>query len=283
MSTTALRFQLPGHLATGRAVRVLLIGLGGTGSEMLDALMRLHYVLIELGRPNGLELFVQDGDEVARSNVGRQRFLPSDCGLPKAQVLAERYGFLYGVKISYLTVFAKARHIHQMDEFDLVITAVDKARFRTQVARYWRQRACETLWLDCGNGAQTGQVVLGHLSGLPRTGLRLPNVFDLYPALATVNDDDEPSCSLVQSLRAQRLGINRFMADAAVFSVLTPLLTEGSTITQGAYVDCARPSVQPMRIDPAVWRFHGYEPHAVAEPLAKPARRSRRPRSAMAA
>lgn len=267
-------FNLPADWADGRELKVLLIGLGGTGSEMLDALLRLDYVLREIGRPAGLSLHLQDGDKVSPSNVGRQRFLHADVGRNKAQVLAERYGMLHNLTIRYSASFAQMRHLNEFSDFHLIITAVDRAAFRVKIGEKWRGKSCSTLWLDCGNGAKTGQVVLGHL-GVPKQGLRLPNVYDLFPDLKTTRDDDAPSCSLVQSLAQQRLGINRFMADAAVFTLLTPLLTEGRLKVHGAYVDAMRPSVTPLDISPLAWKFHGFDPDAPLVPTARQARRVR--------
>lgn len=50
--------------AMTRAIRVLVIGCGGTGSEMVDALCRLHFAMRHLGHPAGLNLTIQDHDHV---------------------------------------------------------------------------------------------------------------------------------------------------------------------------------------------------------------------------
>lgn len=48
---------LDGKLMT-RAVKVLLVGAGGTGSRMLEKLVALHRALKAKGHPNGLDVVV---------------------------------------------------------------------------------------------------------------------------------------------------------------------------------------------------------------------------------
>lgn len=238
--------------AMTHAIRVLVIGCGGTGSEMVDALCRLHFALRHLGHPAGLKLTIQDHDTVSPFNVGRQRFAPSDIGLNKAEVLANRYGLLFGIPIQFSSRKAGASHIGEFGDFDLVLTCVDTASFRTRMAEHWRGKKTETLWLDCGNGRFDGQVTLGHL-GKP-AGDRLPNALDLFPGIATTSDDNEPSCSMEQALSSQMLFVNRWMADIAA-TLLVRLFTQGSAAEHGAFVNMARLSVSPIRIDPKGWAF----------------------------
>lgn len=233
-------------------VKVLLIGCGGTGSELVDALCRLHYALLHLGHPSGLSMLIQDSDSVSPFNVGRQRFVPSDVGRNKAEVLAQRYGLMFGIPIRYSTRKAGVSHITEFGDFDLVITAVDKASFRTRMAAHWRTRKTNTIWLDCGNGKADGQVCMGHL-GVPQ-GDRLPNALDLFPSIATTPDDDQPSCSMEQALSSQSLFVNRWMADIAA-TLLVRLFTNGAVTEHGAFINMSRLTVNPIRIDPVGWDF----------------------------
>src|SRR5512143_622428 len=145
------KFVLPERWLNG-AVKVLIVGAGGTGSECLDALVRLHYALTHIGHPDGLSITLQDGDTVSSANVARQRFVPSDVGHNKAELLARRYGLMFGLSIRALPTYALKRHVAEFAQFDLVITCVDRARFRVAMGKHWATRKCETLWLDHGNG-----------------------------------------------------------------------------------------------------------------------------------
>lgn len=248
------RFLVPANFAD--KIRVLVIGCGGSGSEMIDALVRFHHSARGIGHA-GLELTVQDGDSVSATNVGRARFLPSDVGLNKAELLARRYGQLFGMPIRAISHACTKRGIRQLSEFfDLAITCVDKASFRVQVADYWCNRPTQTTWLDLGNGSYTGQVVLGSL-GLSSTP-RLPNSVQLFPSVRTASDDDAPSCSMEEALKSQSLFVNRFAVDVAV-SMLWRLLAEGYIENHGALFDMRGITVKPIPVNHATWQFFGFQ------------------------
>jgi PRTRC genetic system ThiF family protein len=247
-----------------RTIRVLVVGAGGTGSEMIDALSRLHYTLRRLGHPHGLAITVQDGDTVSYANCARQRFIPADVGQNKATLLARRYGLAFGMTIRALPTMAGQRHVMQFNKFDLLITCVDRASLRVSIGKHWSRRKSDTLWLDTGNGRSTGQCVLGHL-GIPEGHERLPNVYDLFASLATTDDDAEPSCSLEAALRQQQLFVNRWMADAAA-ALLARLLTEGVLKVHGAFFDMRALRLSPLAISPTEWQALGYAPCPTQHP-----------------
>ncbi len=87
-------FYTPDHWL-GREISVVLIGCGGTGSEMLDCLARLDWVIRALGHP-GLRVKVYDGDTVEAPNVGRSQFYPADVGFNKAIVSVQRANLRWG-------------------------------------------------------------------------------------------------------------------------------------------------------------------------------------------
>lgn len=263
MPTTPSRSLLMPYEWASRAVTVLVIGAGGSGGETLDALVRLDHCSRVRGG-HGLEVAIVDPDTVSPSNVIRQRFVSSDVGMGKVDALVRRYGSFTGLKLrGYRDRIGSRDTLRQLRQFDVVISCVDSAATRVKICDYYGTRLAKTLFLDMGNGASSGQVVLGHLGRVRKDGLapgqiRLPNVLDLFPELRTVNDNTEPSCSLEAALLAQNLGVNRFMADIAVFTLLAPLMFDGQIATHGAYIDMVRPSMSGMRIDPAAWARKGY-------------------------
>lgn len=56
------------------------------------------------------------------------------------------------------------------------------------------------LWIDAGNGEHSGQVILGKLGRWRDSGVPLPTVFDFYPELDGMADDDAPSCGMEEAL-----------------------------------------------------------------------------------
>lgn len=244
-------------------VRVLLVGLGGTGSEVLSGLARLHHVMVATGHPEGLHVTAIDGDDVSPSNIGRQPFSHADIGQNKAITLITRYNLHYGLRWDVIPGFFGygGRFIDR--PFDLLITCVDKASVRVQIAKYYldKSNSRDTLWLDTGNGKDKSQVILGHLTRhLPRHGdLRLPNVCNLFRELESVDDDAEPSCSVADALRHQDLMINRLTADIAV-ELLNKLLRHGRISHHGGFVDLEKMTVRPLPIDQVAWKCLGYSP-----------------------
>jgi len=262
MKTTALKYFTPTNLIDER-ITVLLIGAGGTGSEMLDVLARLHHGLLGVGHPGGLHVTVMDGDEVsAEANVGRQRFSPQDNGINKSIILVHRYNLFYGLDWEAIPAYwAVDKPVPSNTVFDLLITCVDRASTRVDIAHHVDKGSFSDnpLWLDNGNGKDKAQIVLGHLlQKTPSSALRLPNVHDLFPELQSVNDNDAPSCSLAEALRSQDLMINRIVADCAG-AILWKLLREGGLEQHGAFIDLKTLTVNPLLINREVWQFLGYD------------------------
>jgi PRTRC genetic system ThiF family protein len=273
-------FCTPSHWFE-RGIRILLLGAGGTGGEVLYALARTHTMLRDLGHhPAGFLVTVMDGDCVSSANIGRQRFYRCDVAHNKAKVLVQRHNLAF-----MLNWRAIDRHWSRedgealSDQVDLLITCVDRASVRVAIARSAAASQPALLWMDCGNGQYNGQCVLGHLGRTHPNTLHLPNVFDLYPELAHLNDEATPSCSSEEAIQQQDLFVNPLVADAAV-SLIWKLLRTGRTDTHGALVDARGPCVTPLAIDPQAWQFYsGAGPVAHAGKMRlkglRPARRRR--------
>jgi len=250
---------------TNGPIRVLLIGCGGTGSEVIDGLARLHAGLLALGHAGGLDVTAVDGDTVSAANVGRQRFSPSDVGRNKAAVLIHRFNLFYGLTWRSVPVYFDAER-HSAKHFHILITCVDKASVRVRIAKNLSRRVDgDPLWLDYGNGENDAQVILGHLCHLKRKApfYHLPNVYDLFPELTEVNDHSAPSCSLAEALRTQDLFINRAIANAGL-AILWSLLKNGKISHHGVFLNVATAISRPLPIDETTWSFMGYEQRAKA-------------------
>ena len=254
-------FVLPNHWVAN-PIRVVLAGAGGSGSEVLDGLARIDRALRALDHP-GFQMSVFDPDRVSATNTVRQRFWPADVGQNKAELLMHRYATFGGLDGRG---YAEALTVATLDAIpgvDLVVTCVDKARIRHAIGTHdWLRdpyRWQDTLWLDLGNGARTGQVVLGHLGGWMADAARLPNVCDLFPELAEaarLDADDTPSCSAAEALAAQDLFINRWVAVAAC-DLLWQLVRHGTLGVHGFFVHPTGVRVSELAIDPRTWASFG--------------------------
>jgi PRTRC genetic system ThiF family protein len=260
-------FMLPQKWAV-RRVRVVLAGAGGSGSELLDGLVRIDRALRALDHP-GLSIQVFDPDTVSVPNTIRQRWWRADVGHNKAELLAHRYSLFGGCDIRGHAEALTAERLS--DEIissgvDLLVTCVDKAAVRGRIGGFFAdlplaEAPTKTFWLDLGNGASDGQVVLGHLSGWRGDAQRLPNVLDLYPELSTdaaaLDADDTPSCSAAEALAAQDLFIGRLLAGHAA-DLLWQFLRRGKITSQGCFVTPGQ--VLPLKIHPDTRASFGLMP-----------------------
>ncbi|AGG89049.1 PRTRC system ThiF family protein [Rhodanobacter denitrificans] len=251
---SAQRFPTPEAFLGDRPIRVLLAGAGGNGSMLADGLARLDCALRAQGHP-GMAVTVYDDALVREANIGRQRFTHVDVGHPKATLLVHRLNGFYGVSWE-----AEVQRLPESPpRADLVIGCVDLGWYRHALGKANAKRQTDALYLDLGNGASRGQVFLGHL-GQPQSGLRLPNIYDLYgDGLLTGDDGDLPSCSLAEALTRQRWSINPLVAQVAL-TMLDDLLHRGGLDVHGAYVRLDPLSVTSLPIDPEQWKLLGYQP-----------------------
>ena len=240
-----------------RAVKVVVVGAGGTGSALLPRLMQLHSAMLALGHPGGLDVTVYDSDTVSESNIGRQGFLPSDIGLNKATVLVNRLNMCWGTQWHAIPA-----RINKSDRLfpDIIIGCVDTRKARAAI------KGCvassRAYWLDCGNALDSGQVVLGELGSeaLMKKQERLPTVADLFPEMVDPSldaTDDAPSCSVADALRKQSLVINMAMATEA-FNLLWTLFRTGSVNYSGKFINLKSGTAAPIRMDTDVWARMGY-------------------------
>jgi len=250
-------FKAPAHWLDS-AIRIDVIGCGGTGSSMLDELFRMHSLLVRLEHP-GLIVTAWDGDTVSEANVGRQRFWPCDIGWNKAELLIKRYNSFGDTEWHWQNTMLDERATNNL-RADVLITCVDSAAVRVMVGEVGRKRrrgVDSPLWLDAGNDANSGQVILGHWDAPPAVpdaiGLRLPNVLDLYPGLKTQKDAAEPSCSVAEAITRQDFGINQRVA-AEASGLLWRLVRYGQLDRHGSFIYQESGEVLPLAIDEEQWR-----------------------------
>jgi PRTRC genetic system ThiF family protein len=234
---------------------IVLVGCGGTGGFLATAIARLLQ-----GRD--AELCLVDHDRVAPVNLGRQAFSHADLDRFKAEVLAERLARDLGMSVSY-SVLPYDVGLHR-DFFNararlaLVVGAVDNAAARREIARTLEYG--QVLWLDCGNGYNSGQVLLGNalsandLHGsfqletdtcfaLPAPSLQRPDLM-----VAPPQPREDPNCAVAVERAEQSATINQTMA--ALAAAYVERLLNGTCSWMATYLDMELGSVQTVSAEP---------------------------------
>lgn len=245
-------------------VTVNLIGVGGTGSQVLTCLARLDMTLCALGHP-GLFVTVYDPDTVTEANIGRQLFSLSDVGLNKAQCLVTRINNFFGndwkaVPDIYPAILKDARRDNLAN---ITITCTDNIRSRLDMWNILKAvpvseyRSYETplYWMDFGNTQNMGQAILGTVpkkikqpvSQLYETVSSL-RVITRFVKYARVKENDSgPSCSLAEALDKQDLFINSTLAQLGC-NILWKMFRHGMIEHHGLYLNLETMKVNPIPI-----------------------------------
>ncbi|WP_199438514.1 PRTRC system ThiF family protein [Vibrio owensii] len=233
---------------TDRSLSIALVGCGGTGSFLVDELIALDTALKALDPHNALTVTLYDPSTVTQANLVRQKFFPTQIGMNKAEALAWTANNLHGKSFSY-KADAFDPKIHRAH--NIIITALDKPSTRLNLYNELLNQT-HRFWLDCGNDDQSGNVVLGEL-GFKKEGVRLPTVCDFFD-YSTLSDADSEikSCSALESLTRQKLGVNATCARIAG-QVLFNLVINGSLKNNGAIFDIEDLSVSPLEIGGNEW------------------------------
>ncbi len=263
------------------APAIVVVGCGGTGGFVAESIARLLP-----GREATLCLV--DMDRVEHPNVARQAFGRQDVGRFKAQVLAERLAGRYGCEVRYSVLpYDAALHARVFEGargLKLVVGCVDNAYARRAISEtlgkgvptpYGYRQPGEVWWLDCGNGRNSGQVLLGsatspaELKGsfrdaegmctaLPAPSMQSPELLDAPSAPR----EPEPDCAERVERNEQGPTINQVMAALAASYV--EKLLNCSCSCMASYVDMDAGALTTVTADPkVVSRLSGLHPNTI--------------------
>jgi PRTRC genetic system ThiF family protein len=266
-----------------REATVVLVGCGGTGGFLAEAVCRLL-----LGRDG--QLCLVDPDRVEPHNVARQCFDQADIGRFKAEVLAERLSRRFGREVGY-SVLPFDRELHTQvfgdarSRLNLLVGCVDNSAARRAIAAaldgpgqaYGYPRVGRTWWLDTGNGPNSGQVLLGNATraevlhgsftpaagvcrALPAPSLQRPDLLDVPPAPRAQQD-----CAEAVAVGDQGPSINQVVAAIAASHV--EKLLAGRCTWMASYFDLDDGTLRCVPADPkTVAAIAGLHPNSVAPP-----------------
>lgn len=269
-----------------RAINVHVVGAGGNGAQFVNGLARMHMSLLALGHPHGFNVTLFDSDVVTEANIGRQLFSHGDVGQPKAHVIINRLNHFYALNwraVAHRWHTAPPDHNRDSERHHchFVVGCVDSAASRRQIESHAGQVGAD-YWLDMGNEAKTGQVILGEVLGAwtrkgrryweydedrdktKKRAPRLPTVMDLYKQLRNpkLKEDDTPSCSLAGALERQDLFINQTVATFAL-NLLWRFFRTGALDIHGYFINLESGVVNALAVDPVGWERFNYFAHTL--------------------
>jgi PRTRC genetic system ThiF family protein len=248
-------------------ITVDVVGCGGTGSNMLKALVRIHLALRGIGK-KGLHVTAWDYDIVSKTNPGRQMFYSSDIGLNKAFVLITRINRAYGTGWESMPISYTRKNTSHHNA-NIVISCVDKIKTRFDIGKvFWDAPFSQTpdtfhslYWMDIGNSLNSGQIILGSkIINQPPSekyqSVKKLRTFDEMFTLDEFPDDQDqgPSCSMREALDNQGLFINSLLSEFAG-DMLAKLLIDWIIDSQGLYYNGDLMLISKIKLDGKEKRF----------------------------
>lgn len=246
-------------------ITVKVIGCGGSGSQMLQALARINVSLIALGHP-GLLVQAWDADKVTEANLGRQLFSKADLDQYKAKILVERLNRFYGFNWTANPLRWDESCLKDNLFANIMISCVDNVSTRETIQAMKMMKGTSAFrrrepfnvpvyWIDLGNTQNSGQVVLGTFGDIKQpkrtrdTVKSLPTIMDMFPNLKKFEKPEAPSCSLAEALDRQDLFINSTLAQFAA-TILWKMFRELHIRYHGCYLNLQTLTVNPIAICP---------------------------------
>ena len=236
--------------------QVVIIGCGGTGGFVAEALCRLF-----IGRTASIVLV--DHDRVEPHNLLRQNFLPEDVGRFKSEVLAERMARSHDQLIGYSTGRFEIKSRWERPEWEnhhprIIIGCVDNAQARRDMHDYLEEH--HRNWLvDAGNGQHWGQVLIGNRTKReyePQRSFmegkchKLPAPALQRPDILTAVDDTPPDvdCAAALDLVDQDPTINQTMA--MLVAQVVRRMAANNCPWMGLYLDLQQGTMVPRYATP---------------------------------
>lgn len=236
-----------------------VIGIGATGAEFCRRLAQICQILKTMNIDTSVTLW--DGDRVEENNIGKQIFSIHDIGVNKAEVMAYRINSFYGFKWSHTPEFWNPSLLMDKGAFystcQIICGAVDSWETRVKLNKYFRNKI--GYYLDMGNDRFTGQAILGVGTDIIPKGPKdnvtiLPSVTEIFKDHVSKKTDEEPSCSVLESIHRQDLMINPMIANLGA-NIIWNLLFRKVILTHGYFLNINDTMLTELNVKP--WKLDG--------------------------
>lgn len=216
---------------------IIIVGVGGTGSHLTSFLAQLIGNNANFKRKHNIILV--DEDTVEEKNLRTQKFLESDVGMNKAEVLSDRYSSVFDLNIKYVDKFISnkddivklTRQHHFLTMHNIIVSCVDNNAARKVLDDFFNDNEMtmycgELIYIDAGNssGADelTGQAVVGYRNNRK---VILPSVSTYFPQMLKEEPEviSTASCGEEMLHNIQNIGANITSA-CTIFNILNNII-----------------------------------------------------------
>lgn len=221
-------------------IKIDLIGVGGTGSYVLQGLAKLNLVHNEVVmNSQGINVNVYDPDVISESNTVRQLYNEDEIGESKAKTIVSNINRNYGFDWN---AYEDEYDVKKIKETQVIILCPDNMKVRKQVYDYVSHKIKgqninygEGVYIvDFGNSYDYGQVYVSYVPG-KNVKTETASYGFSKDYLKTKEDLNEPSCSIAEAISKQKLFMNPLLASHGL-NLLDELLTKEQMIYKGIYV-----------------------------------------------
>jgi len=141
----------------------------------------------------------------------------------------------------------------RLGNVDFIIGCVDSKKARAEIDAFVRESYQTIYWIDAGNEATTGQVIVGQYGKrIADDPMRLPLVTELYPEIIEGEDNNAPSCSARESILKQGLATNS-MAATWIYAWLAEALRHGQVSWSGIFFSLDSGRVTSIPVSKSAW------------------------------
>ncbi len=252
-----IHFAAPVIINPVDIVSITIIGMGGTGTRLIQELVRMNIMLLKLGHI-GLHVTVMDGDKISSSNIGRQFYYKEDIGEFKAETITKRINRNFGFNwfsINKNFYYHANLMSNNLMYSNIVVSCVDVIEPRIQLNNLLKKVSSdgyhdsdETFYsIDCGNSFNQGQVICGTVKNIKQpimknliTVPKLKGIFEIFNTetieKAKEGEDQQASCSTFEALQRQDPFINSMIATLAA-RIIWNLIKEHQLTEHGYFVN----------------------------------------------
>lgn len=206
--------------------QIVLIGAGGTGSNLLSPLCRL------LNNLQDINLIIVDGDFYEEKNQKNQNVQEFQLGKSKSETMCKMIQKTYNnLNVSYINEYLDESNINNLKNIiskknTILIGAVDNNLARKLLDNiFYDTNIKNIVYIDSGNGTieRTGQIIIGYKKD---NSIILNPVSMYFPRILEEEkkNEEERSCSVIQNEQPQNIATN-VVASTLIFNIINNILS----------------------------------------------------------